>query len=120
MIVVAICGAMLVTSVILAMLRVEKGPSMLDRMVALDMITNILIIGVALEAAWNRRLDTVPILAALALVGFISSVTVARYAAVEPEEEGRIKSMEEIAAEDAEREALEEAIAAHEAGEDEL
>lgn len=120
MIIVAISGAMLVTGAILAMLRVERGPSMLDRMIALDMITNILIIGVALEAAWNRRLDTVPILVALALVGFISSVTVARYAAMEPEDEARIKTPEEIAAEDAEREALEAAIAAHEAGEDEL
>ena len=120
MTVVAICGAMLVAGAVLAMLRVERGPSMLDRMVALDIITNILIIGVALEAAWNRRLDTVPILAALALVGFISSVTVSRYAAVEPEEEGRIRTAEEISAEDAERRAVEEAIAAHEAGEDQL
>ena len=120
MIVVIITGAMLVTGAVLAMLRVEKGPSMLDRVVALDMITSVLVIGVALESAWNRRLDTLPILVALALVGFISSVTVARYAAVEPEEEARIKTPEEIEAEDAEREALEEAVAAHEAGEDEL
>lgn len=101
MIVVAVSGAMLVVGAILAMLRVERGPSMLDRMVALDIITNILVIGVALEAAWNRRLDAVPILAALALVGFISSVTVSRYAAVEPEDEGRIKTVEEIVAEEA-------------------
>jgi multicomponent Na+:H+ antiporter subunit F len=119
-IVVGISGALLVAAAVLAVIRVERGPSMLDRMVALDIITSILVIAVALEAAWNRRLDTVPIMAALALVGFISSVTVSRYAAVEPEEEGRIRSAEEIAAEDEERRAMEEAAAAHEAGEDAL
>lgn len=96
MIVVAVSGALLVVGAILAIIRVERGPSMLDRMVALDIMTNILVIGVALGAAWTRRLDAVPILAALALVGFISSVTVARYAAVEPDDEGRIKTLEEI------------------------
>jgi multicomponent Na+:H+ antiporter subunit F len=111
---------MLAVGAVLALLRVERGPTMLDRMVALDIITNILILGVALEAGWNRRLDSVPVLAALALVGFISSVTVARYAAIEPEDAGRIKTSEEVAAEDAERRAVEEAAAAHEAGEDEL
>lgn len=120
MIVVITCVALLGTGAVLAMLRVERGPSMLDRMIALDIITSILVIGVALEAAWNRRLDTVPILAALALVGFTSSVTVARYAAVEPEDEQRIQTPEEVAAEDAERRVIEEAAAAHEAGEDEL
>jgi len=96
MIVVAVSGALLVVGAILAIIRVERGRSMLDRMVALDIMTNILVIGVALGAAWTRRLDAVPILAALALVGFISSVTVARYAAVEPDDEGRIKTLEEI------------------------
>ncbi len=120
MIVVIVCVALLGAGAVLAMLRVERGPSMLDRMIALDIITSILVIGVALEAAWNRRLDTVPILAALALVGFISSVTVARYAAVEPDDEQRIWTPEEVATADAERRALEEAAAAHEAGEDEL
>ncbi|HEU4917504.1 MAG TPA: monovalent cation/H+ antiporter complex subunit F [Acidimicrobiia bacterium] len=118
MIVVAVSGLLLVIGAVLAMLRVERGPSVLDRAVALDIITSILVIAVALEAAWSRRLDAMPILAALALVGFISSVTVARYAAVEPEDEGRIRTVEEIAAEDAERQALEEAAAAREAGED--
>lgn len=120
MIVVAVSGLLLLIGAVLAVLRVERGPSMLDRAVALDIITSILVIGVALEAAWSRRLDTMPILAALALVGFISSVTVSRYAAIEPEDEGRIRTAEEIAAEDAERHALEEEAAAREAGEDPL
>lgn len=94
------CGAMLIAGVILALVRVERGPSVLDRMVGLDIVTSVLIIAVALEAAWTRRTDTVSILAALALVGFVSSVSIARFASVEPEDAGRIKTAEEVRAED--------------------
>lgn len=92
-----------------ALIRIERGPSTLDRVVGLDIVTAVLIGGITLEAAWNRRVDTEPILVALAMVGFISSVTIARFAAVEPEEEGRIMSAEEVAEMEAERLAAEEA-----------
>ncbi|MGH8928865.1 MAG: monovalent cation/H+ antiporter complex subunit F [Acidimicrobiia bacterium] len=118
MAVVVACGIMLVIGAILAAIRIERGPSMLDRMVALDIVTSTLAIGVALESAWNRRVDTVPILAALALVGFMASVTVARFASVEPEDERRIKSIEEVEAEDAARRQAEDEDAQREAAEE--
>ncbi|MGH8957602.1 MAG: monovalent cation/H(+) antiporter subunit G [Acidimicrobiia bacterium] len=71
--------------------------------IALDIITNILIMGLALEAALNRRRDTVPVLVALALVGFVGSAAVARFASVEPKDAGRIKTLEEVESEDAAR-----------------
>lgn len=98
--VVVVCAIMLGVGAIMALIRVEKGPSVLDRMVGLDVITSILIIGVALEAAWGRRTEAISILAALALVGFVGSLTIARFAAVEPEDAGRIKTAEEVRAED--------------------
>ncbi|NCT92010.1 pH regulation protein F [Cellulomonas sp. APG4] len=101
--VVLVCAALIAAGGVLALVRVEKGPSMLDRTVALDVVTSILVAAVALEAAWSRRIDTIPILVVLALVGFISSVTIARFAAVEPEGEGRVLTREEIAALEAER-----------------
>lgn len=107
-VVVLVAAALLAAGGILALVRVEKGPSMLDRTVALDVVTSILVAAVALEAAWSRRIDTIPILVVLALVGFISSVTIARFAAVEPEGEGRVLTREEIAALEAERLAEEE------------
>lgn len=102
-VVVLTCAVLLAVGGVLALIRVEKGPSMLDRTVALDVVTSILVAAVALEAAWSRRIDTIPILVVLALVGFISSVTIARFAAVEPEGEGRVLTREEIAALEAER-----------------
>lgn len=95
------CVAMLAAGAAMAMIRVEGGPSILDRLVALDIITNILIIGLAVEAALNRRTETVPVLVALALVGFVGSVGVARFASVEPEDAARIKTRAEVEAVDA-------------------
>lgn len=108
-VVVLIAGTMLIIAAGLALLRAERGPSMLDRTIALDILTSALVGAIALEAAWSRRVDTVPILAVLALVGFIGSVTIARFASVEPEGEGRILSREEIAALERERIAAEDA-----------
>ena len=113
--VVVVCAIMLGVGAIMALIRVEKGPSVLDRMVGLDVITSILIIGVALEAAWGRRTEAISILAALALVGFVGSLTIARFAAVEPEDAGRIKTAEEVRAEDEARAVAEDEAARLEA-----
>ncbi|MBC7292150.1 MAG: pH regulation protein F [Actinotalea sp.] len=96
--VVAVCVVLLAAAGVLALVRAERGPSMLDRSVALDILTSTLVAAVALEAAWAQRTDSLPVLVALALVGFVGSVTIARFAAVEPEGEGRVLTREEIAA----------------------
>ena len=103
--VVVVCGVLLTAGMVLTLVRIERGPTMLDRTVGLDTLTAILVAAIAVEAAWSRRTDTVPILAVLALVGFVGSVTIARFAAAEPEGEGRILSREEVA--ELERERLE-------------
>ncbi|WP_425955816.1 monovalent cation/H+ antiporter complex subunit F [Xylanimonas sp. McL0601] len=104
MIVVAVVAtAMIVVAAVLALVRLERGPSMLDRTIAFDVLTATIVGAVAVEAAWSRRTESIPILVVLSLVGFIGSVTIARFAAVEPEGEGRIRTAEEIAAEEAAR-----------------
>ena len=102
-VVVAICAVLLTIGFGLAVVRAEKGPSMLDRTVALDIVVTTMIAAVAIYAAVNRRVDVVPVLVVLSLVGFVGSVTIARFASVEPEGEGRVRTREEIAAEEAER-----------------
>lgn len=96
--VVAACVVLLAAAGVLSLVRAERGPSMLDRSVALDILTSTLVGAVALEAAWARRTDGLPMLVALALVGFVGSVTIARFASVEPEGEGRVLTREELAA----------------------
>ncbi|WP_456787697.1 monovalent cation/H+ antiporter complex subunit F [Cellulomonas sp. P5_C5] len=102
-VVIWVCGILLTVGAVLAIIRAEKGPSMLDRTVALDIVVTSMIVAVALYAAVERRTDVVPVLVVLSLVGFVGSVTIARFAAVEPEGEGRVRTREEIAAQEAER-----------------
>jgi len=106
--VVVVCGVLLTAGFALAVIRAEKGPSMLDRTIALDIVVTTMLAGIALYAAVYRRADVVPILVVLSLVGFVGSVTIARFASVEPEGEGRVRTREEIAAEEAARRAAEE------------
>lgn len=87
MIVVAVaCGAMLCVGAVLSLIRLERGPSMLDRTVAFDVLTATLVAAVGVEAAWNRDVDTVPVLVALSLVGFVGSVAISRFASADPAE----------------------------------
>ncbi|KQR17642.1 monovalent cation/H+ antiporter complex subunit F [Cellulomonas sp. Leaf334] len=98
-----VCGILITVGAVLAVIRAEKGPSMLDRTVALDIVVTAMIVAVALYGAVERRTDVVPVLVVLSLVGFVGSVTIARFASVEPEGEGRVRTREEIAAQEAER-----------------
>jgi multicomponent Na+:H+ antiporter subunit F len=109
LVIVITAAVLLGAAATLAVVRAERGPSMLDRTIALDVFTTTLVAAIALEAAFSRRTDTIPLLVVLSLVGFIGSVTIARFASVEPEGEGRIRTPEEVAQEDAERRAAEEA-----------
>jgi multicomponent Na+:H+ antiporter subunit F len=101
--VVLLCAVLLAAAAFLALSRVERGPSMLDRTIALDVLTTTLVAFVGLEAAWSRRTDTIPVLVALSLVGFVGSVTIARFASREPPGEGRVRTREEIAHDEAAR-----------------
>jgi multicomponent Na+:H+ antiporter subunit F len=102
-VVVLISAVLLAAAALLAVVRAERGPSMLDRTVALDVLTTTLVAFVGLEAAWSRRTDTIPVLVALSLVGFVGSVTIARFASREPPGEGRVRTREEIARDEAAR-----------------
>lgn len=101
--VIVLAAVMITAGAAFAVVRAERGPSMLDRTVALDITVTAMIAAVALYAASDRRTDVVPVLVVLSLVGFVGSVTIARFASVEPEGEGRVRTREEIAAEEAQR-----------------
>lgn len=77
------CAITLATAALLALLRIAKGPTMLDRVVALDVLVAVVVIALCVEAAANRHATTLPVIVVLALLGFVGSVSVARYAAEE-------------------------------------
>ncbi|MGW1344402.1 monovalent cation/H+ antiporter complex subunit F [Kribbella sp. NPDC002412] len=78
-VVLTVCVSMLGVSALLLVIRMALGPTMLDRVVALDVLVAVVICGLALEAAVNRHTTTLPILGVLSLLGFVGSVSVARF-----------------------------------------
>jgi multicomponent Na+:H+ antiporter subunit F len=90
------CAVMLTAAIVLVLRRVEIGPSVLDRVVALDVVVSTFLAGIAVYAAWTDRRDLVAVMIVLSLVGFVGAVSVARFVAAESDEERRILSAEEI------------------------
>jgi multicomponent Na+:H+ antiporter subunit F len=74
-----LCGGLLGVAALMLVTRISLGPTMLDRIVALDVLVAVVICGLALEAAVNRHTTTLPVLVVLSLLGFVGSVSVARF-----------------------------------------
>ncbi len=79
-----ISGAILTAAALITLVRAERGPSTLDRIVSIDGLVAIVIGTLTLFTASTGRTDLVVILVVLASVGFVGSVTLARFAAAEP------------------------------------
>lgn len=76
-----ICSALLGVGGLLCLYRIVRGPTMLDRTIATDVFVALIIGAVAVQAAVGRYSTTVSVLLALSLVGFLGSVSIARFAA---------------------------------------
>lgn len=71
--------AMVILGVALAAIRLIKGPTLADRIVALDMMTVQLVAFGALSALQARSAAFLDVAVVLALVGFLATVCLARY-----------------------------------------
>ncbi|WP_406036750.1 monovalent cation/H+ antiporter complex subunit F [Micromonospora sp. NBC_00898] len=65
---------------LLALARIYRGPSLLDRVVAADLLLSTMLGAVGAEAAVNRHATTLPVLVVLSLLGFVGSVALVRFA----------------------------------------
>src|SRR5699024_5981979 len=83
-IVMVICGVLLTAAALTTLVRAERGPSTLDRIVSIDGLVAVVIAMLTIYSAWTGRQDLVVILVVLASVGFVGSVTLARFAAADP------------------------------------
>ncbi len=79
--VLGLCLAILGVAAALTVYRMTAGPTMLDRVIAMDVLVAILVCALGVEAAFNRHATTLPILVVVSMVGFVGSVSVARFAA---------------------------------------
>ena len=67
------CMAMLGVAAVLLVVRIALGPTMLDRIVGVDVLVAVIICGLGLEAAVHRHTTTLPLLVVLAMLGFVGS-----------------------------------------------
>jgi multicomponent Na+:H+ antiporter subunit F len=72
--------AMLCAAGALTMVRLLRGPDTLDRIAALDVFVVLLVAAVAVYVAYYEDGSNIPLLAAVALLGFVGSATAARLA----------------------------------------
>jgi multicomponent Na+:H+ antiporter subunit F len=71
---------LLSVTALLALARIYRGPSLLDRVIAADLLLAIMLGAVGAEAAVNRHATTLPVLVVLSLLGFVGSVALVRFA----------------------------------------
>lgn len=75
--VVALLG--LSVAAVLALVRLALGPSVPDRIVALDNLLLVVVGGIAVGAADSGEGDFLGVLVAVSLLGFVGTVTVGRF-----------------------------------------
>jgi multicomponent Na+:H+ antiporter subunit F len=78
-VVLVLAYALLGGGALLALVRLARGPSLLDRVVASDVLLVIVAAGLAVHAALMRDPTLVPVLVVVSLLAFVGSVSVARY-----------------------------------------
>jgi multicomponent Na+:H+ antiporter subunit F len=81
LVIIMIAMVLLVVAALLVLVRMAKGPSTLDRVVAADVMLAVVIAGLGLEAALNRHATTIPVILVLSLLGFASALSMARFVA---------------------------------------
>ncbi|MFI5841497.1 monovalent cation/H+ antiporter complex subunit F [Catenuloplanes sp. NPDC051500] len=62
----------------LTLYRILRGPDVLDRVVATDVLLAVVVAAIAAEAAFSRDATALPVLVVLSILGFVGSVSVAR------------------------------------------
>ena len=77
--VLVVCFAGLGLAAVLVLVRLVLGPSVPDRIVALDVLVQIIVAGIAVAAAVTRDGTYLSLLVAVSLLAFVGTVTVGRF-----------------------------------------
>lgn len=74
-------GVMFGVGALTSIYRIVVGPSLLDRVIASDVLVVTIMCVLGAEMAINRHTDTLPVMLALAMFGIVGSVSIARFMA---------------------------------------
>ncbi|HIY64867.1 MAG TPA: sodium:proton antiporter [Candidatus Agrococcus pullicola] len=84
-----IAGALISAALILCLVRLVQGPGAVDRVVATDVLLSLLVAALAIEAAINQHMHTIPLMVITSMLAFSSTVAMARFVAVRNDLVGR-------------------------------
>ena len=74
-----VVGVLFAFAALSSVLRIVRGPSILDRIIASDMLLTTLICVLAADMVLGHHTRTLPVVLVLALTAVFGSITVARY-----------------------------------------
>ncbi len=74
-----IAGVLFSATALLAILRVIRGPSIVDRIIASDVLLTTLILVVGAEMVANQHTRTIPLMVVMAATAILGTVAVARF-----------------------------------------
>lgn len=77
--VLVVCLSGLSLAAVLVAVRLVLGPSVPDRVVALDVLVQLVVAGIAVAAAVTRDGTYLSVLVAVSLLAFVGTVTVGRF-----------------------------------------
>ena len=72
-------GVAFASAAFMGLYRIIRGPTILDRMIASDMLLTTIICALGVLLVYNPRAGTVPVMLVLAATAILGAVVVARY-----------------------------------------
>jgi len=78
-IVAIVAGVLLGAGALCAVYRIVRGPSVLDRVIASDVLVATVLCAMGADMALNHHTDSLPIMLVLALFSILGSLSVARF-----------------------------------------
>jgi len=82
-------GVLFTAAALLALYRIVRGPSLLDRMIASDMLLTTIILVVGAEMVYNSHTGNIPMMLVLATIAIFATVAVARYVSKQDRQEDK-------------------------------
>ncbi|MDO5498723.1 MAG: monovalent cation/H+ antiporter complex subunit F [Propionibacteriaceae bacterium] len=89
-----IVATLLFVDIMLTIIKIVRGPSVLNRALAADLLVSSLICAIGAEMVISRHSWSLPILVTLAMVAFVGTVAVARFVARDSDDDGAGAALE--------------------------
>jgi len=92
-----ISGVLFTVAALLTLYRIVRGPSILDRMIASDVLLTTLMLVVGAEMVFNGHTRTIPLMVVLASTAIFATIAVARYVSKQDRTDGSAEAPTEEA-----------------------